>query len=586
MANEFKLPELGENIESADIVKVHVKKGDTVEVDQVVLEIETDKANVEVPSEVSGIVKDVKVKDGDTAKVGDVIFTVESNGAPEEETKGKGEKIKDNKGDEKGETSEVKSEISNVKSQSGEAKENDTETSEKSKVKSEKASEEKNETNKYEFKLPELGENIEEAQISKVLVSKGDNVKKDQVLLELETDKATVEVPSEVSGKVTSVKVKDGETVKVGSVVIVLETSDAPKEKDQPAEPKKEEPKEDKPKISDKAREQLSRTFKEAQPEEKLTDDKPSLRRSEIMKKVAPASPSVRRFAREIGIDIHNVKGSGPGGRISIEDVKAHAKNLNEKISKGGIAGIGLSTEPLPDFTKWGEVETEQMTSIRRKTAEHLSYAWATIPHVTQFDKADITELEKLRKVYSKSVEKDGGKLTVTAILLKICASAMKVFPQFNSSIDMEKKQIIYKKYVNIGIAVDTDRGLLVPVIRDVDKKNIKELAVELTEISEKARDKKLTIEEMQGGNFSISNLGGIGGTYFTPIVNSPEVAILGVSRGNFEQVYIDGKFEPRMMLPLSLSYDHRIIDGADAARFIRWIAKALENPFLLSLEG
>jgi pyruvate dehydrogenase E2 component (dihydrolipoamide acetyltransferase) len=247
---------------------------------------------------------------------------------------------------------------------------------------------------------------------------------------------------------------------------------------------------------------------------------------------------------------------------------------------------IGIAREPLPDFSKWGEIEVKAMTNVRRKTAEHLSYAWSTIPHVTQFDKADITELEKLRKQFAKQVEASGGKLTVTAILLKIIGSALKVFPQFNSSIDMEKKEIIYKNYFNVGIAVDTDRGLLVPVVKDVDKKNIIQLAAELSEISKKARDKKLTIEDMQGGNFSISNLGGIGGTSFTPIVNSPEVAILGVSRGSYEQVYRDGEFVTRMMLPLSLSYDHRIIDGADAARFIRWVSTALENPFLLSLEG
>ena len=247
---------------------------------------------------------------------------------------------------------------------------------------------------------------------------------------------------------------------------------------------------------------------------------------------------------------------------------------------------LSIQPESLPDFSKWGEIERKSMSNIRRKTAEHLSYAWSSIPHVTQYDKADITELEVLRKKFAKQAEAAGGKLTVTVILLKIIAAALKKFPEFNASVDMSNKEIIYKSYVNIGIAVDTDRGLLVPVIRDVDKKNIIELAAELAELSEKARDKKLSLDEMQGGNFSISNLGGIGGTYFTPIINSPEVAILGVSRGSKEAVLIDNEFVPRLMLPLSLSYDHRIIDGADAARFIRWVSQALENPFLLSLEG
>ncbi|MBI5731126.1 MAG: 2-oxo acid dehydrogenase subunit E2, partial [Ignavibacteriales bacterium] len=315
----------------------------------------------------------------------------------------------------------------------------------------------------------------------------------------------------------------------------------------------------------------------------------------DISKVVVPAAPSVRRFAREIGVDIAQVVGSGASGRISIEDVKTYAKAVNEQFRQGGFGGItvGVTRETLPDFSKWGEIERQPMSNIRKKTAEHLSYAWATIPHVTQFDKADITELENLRKQFGKKVDEAGGKLTVTAILLKVIASAFKVFPQFNSSVDIVKSEIIFKKFVNVGVAVDTDRGLLVPVIRDVDKKNIIQLSIELAEISKKARDKKLSLEEMQGGCFTISNLGGIGGTYFTPIVNSPEVAILGVSKSVYEPVYINGnpaeqagKFEPRLMMPLSLSYDHRIIDGADGIRFLKWVVNALENPFLLSLEG
>jgi pyruvate dehydrogenase E2 component (dihydrolipoamide acetyltransferase) len=308
----------------------------------------------------------------------------------------------------------------------------------------------------------------------------------------------------------------------------------------------------------------------------------------DVSKVVAPAAPSVRRFAREIGIDIYQVRGSGLNGRISFEDVKLFAKTLNKQIQQGGTSAgfAGIKRETLPDFSKWGEIDRQPMSNIRRVTADHLSYAWATIPHVTQFDKADITELDKLRKQFSKNVEAAGGKLTVTAVLLKVVASALKVFPQFNSSVDMEKSEIVYKKYFNIGIAVDTDRGLLVPVIRDVDKKNITQISTDLAGVSKKARDKKLSIDDMQGASITISNLGGIGGTYFTPIINAPEVAIIGVSKSIIEPVYIDGKIEPRLMMPLSLSYDHRIIDGADAVRFLRWVINALENPFLLSLEG
>jgi pyruvate dehydrogenase E2 component (dihydrolipoamide acetyltransferase) len=301
-----------------------------------------------------------------------------------------------------------------------------------------------------------------------------------------------------------------------------------------------------------------------------------------------PASPHVRRLAREIGVDIHAVKGSGPGGRISDEDVKAHAKNalLAAAVAAQAPREAAFLEPELPDFSKWGKTERVSMRGVRRKTAEHLRQAWSTIPHVTQQDRADITELEQLRARFAPRAEEAGGKMTVTAIALKVCASALKVFPQFNASIDMAKEEIIYKQYINIGVAVDTDRGLLVPVIRDVDKKNIVELAAEMTQLSKKARDRKLTPGEMEGGTFTITNLGGIGGTGFSPIVNHPEVAILGLSRSRMEPEWVNNKFEPRLILPLSLSYDHRLIDGADAARFLRWIAEAFEQPFLLSVQG
>ena len=300
----------------------------------------------------------------------------------------------------------------------------------------------------------------------------------------------------------------------------------------------------------------------------------------------APAAPHVRRLAREIGVDIYEVKGSGAGGRISEDDVKAYAKSLLASSAAQAAPGARFTPSPLPDFSKFGKVERVSMRGVRRKTAQHLWEAWTTIPHVTQQDKADITELEQLRARFAPKAEEAGGKMTVTAIALKVVASALKVFPQFNASIDMAKEEIVYKQYINVGVAVDTDRGLLVPVIRDVDKKNIVELAAELTQISRKAKDKKITPAEMEGGTFTITNLGGIGGTGFSPIVNYPEVAILGLSRSSMEPIWMNGKFEPRQVLPLSLSYDHRLIDGADAARFLRWIAEAFEQPFLLSVQG
>ncbi|MCK9279746.1 MAG: 2-oxo acid dehydrogenase subunit E2, partial [Melioribacteraceae bacterium] len=477
---------------------------------------------------------------------------------------------------------------------------------------------------------PVLGENIKSADILKILVAEGDKVEKDQIVLELETDKATMEVPIEESGTITKILLKEGTKANIGEAVFTYEpgsgaesddnsdsressdsaTSDAVKSSsstkaaDSSGDSKSamEESKRDtgaKPKEDSGAKAKDSAT-KDDLSKSKDTPKKDgtdadlitplSAKVMEMPDKIAPASPSVRRFSREIGIDIHQVRASGNGGRITIEDVKAYAKSLNEMISSGGAVASGgggsFYKETLPDFTKWGDIEKQPMSNIRRKTAEHLSYAWQTIPHVTQFDKADITELEKIRKQFGKKAEEAGGKLTVTAILIKVIASALKVFPQFNSSIDMEKNEIIYKKYFNIGIAVDTERGLLVPVVRDADKKNVIQIAADLAEISKKARDKKLSLDDMQGGSISISNLGGIAGTYFTPIVNAPEVAILGVSRSAMEPVYIDGKFEPRLMMPLSLSYDHRIIDGADAARFIKWVVDALEQPFLLTLEG
>lgn len=563
MTVDFRLPFLGDGINNADVIKVLVKPGDTIAKDQVVVEIETDKATVEVPSEFAGKVKEVFVKEGTKAEVGEPLISIEveseqsaaSSQLPVVDTK---KEVTETSKIEKQPVAENKSPITNHQSPAI-----------------------------YEFKIPTLGENISSAQITKVLVKPGDKIAKDQIVLEIETDKATVEVPSEVEGVVKDVKVRDGDKVPVGSVAFVIENLELRIENE-----------------SKSVEEKSSAKFIDTTPDKSIqpiTDKRQPVLQKEhthmpqtisvpkdISKVVVPAAPSVRRFAREIGIDINSVRGSGPGGRISIEDVKSFAKNLNQQIQKGGIVGGGVSIpkETLPDFSKWGEIDRQPMSNIRRKTAEHLSYAWATIPHVTQFDKADITELEKLRKQFGKKVEEAGGRLTVTGILLKVIASALKVFPQFNSSVDMEKNEIVYKKYFNIGIAVDTDRGLLVPVIRDVDKKNITQISVELNEISKKARDKKLSLEEMQGGCFTISNLGGIGGTYFTPIVNSPEVAILGVSKSSYEPVYIDGEFKPRLMMPLSLSYDHRIIDGADAIRFLRWVINALENPFLLSLEG
>lgn len=453
------------------------------------------------------------------------------------------------------------------------------------------------------FVIPELGENINSATIVKVLVKVGDMVQPDQPVLELETDKATIEVPSDVSGKVVEVKVSEGDSVSIGQVIFAAEetgetvqtvqapVADVVKESEVPVQSTSPAPVEAAPAIVQEqqpvAEEKVAVDF---QPEGSTLVEPPKAilveNQPPILSNAAPAAPSVRRLAREIGVDVNQIKGTGPGGRILLDDVKAFSKSLHQQRNEMQHIRVEQHQEPLPDFTKFGETEKVAMSNIRQKTAEHLSYAWHTIPHVTQFDKADITQLEEFRKSYAKTAEKFGVKLTVTAILVKIISSAMKAFPQFNASVDMQNKSIIYKKYFNIGIAVDTEFGLIVPVIKNADKLNIIEISKEINTLAEKARTKKVGIADMQGGCFTITNLGGIGGTAFTPIINAPEVAILGVSKGSIEPVYVDGKFEPRLMLPLSLSYDHRIIDGADGIRFLRWVIEALENPMKLIIEG
>lgn len=428
-----------------------------------------------------------------------------------------------------------------------------------------------------EFKLPEVGENISSGTIVSIFVKPGDTISKDQDLLELETDKASLPVPSPCSGTVVDVLVKAGEQAQIGQVVMTInETSDAA-----PAEATKPQPT---PQTAQKTEQKTQPTPPPASPAEtpqsKPVTVAPKISATDIpARKDVPASPSVRRLARELGIDISLVPGSGPSGRISKDDVKAYTKQMMS--SGGGNSGtITPASRPLPDFTRFGDVTRESMNKIRQVTATHLSYCWQTIPHVTQFAKADITELDKLRKKAST----DERKLTITPFIMKVMASALETFPQFNASLDMDTQEIIYKKYINIGVAVDTPRGLLVPVVRDVDKKSIYQLTDELNGLAERARDKKTSLDELQGGSMTVTNLGGIGGTAFTPIVNWPEVAILGISRGAYEPVYSENQFVPRLMLPLSLSYDHRIIDGADGARFIRWICDAIKQPFLMEL--
>jgi pyruvate dehydrogenase E2 component (dihydrolipoamide acetyltransferase) len=590
---EFKLPALGENIEQGDLVRLMIAPGATVSEGQAVMELETDKAVVEVPSSVSGNVLQILVKEGDKIKVGQVIFTVDNNGASAAaEPTRKKEPAPRPSQSQPTQGSPNAAPVANAPQQQNPAPQAESQPTRRTRSTDPPAA--------REFRLQELGENISAGDLVRLMIAPGAKVSEGQPVMELETDKAVVEVPSSVSGVVNEIKVKEGERIKVGQVIFTLQGA-------APAQPEAVRPP-SQPVEHVTGQHGARLAFQAAiraegkTEEQALPPDQPQPRPAAFsmpaqLGKVAgtehrapvPAAPSTRRLAREIGIDIYDVKGTGPGGRISENDVKAHAKALVTAVATAvqAPARAGHFIEPkLPDFAKWGKIERVSMRGVRRKTAEHLAESWNIIPHVTQHDRADITELEQLRARFAPKAEQAGGKMTVTAIALKVCAAALKVFPQFNATIDMEKEEIIYKQYIHIGVAADTDRGLLVPVIRDVDKKNIVELAVELSQLSQKARDKKITLADMEGGTFTITNLGGIGGTAFTPIVNHPEVAILGLSRSRMEPEWIGGKFEPRLILPLSLSYDHRLIDGADAARFLRWVAEAFEQPFLLSVQG
>ena len=519
MPTDFTLPELGENITAGDVLRVLVKPGDQLAKDQPVVELETDKATIEVPSSVEGKISEIKIKQGDKVKVGQVILTVTDAAGARQESGKAGRQ----EGREEGR-----------KAEGDEGSKADGQEGGKARQEGEKAG-------RQEGK--DEGRKAERPAGAAVAANTAAKVPSDEPGLEQHVEGTRREKAADKAGtKRPSPETQYGES---------RQADEAPQRGQKVVD------------ISRGARQQAEAQAPEMPP--------------------APAAPSVRRMARELGVDINEVPGSGPSGRISVDDVKAHAKRIVATPGRGAAAAV-----PLPDFSRWGEIDRQPMRAVRRKTAEHLSAAWQTIPHVTQFDLADITALEELRKKYAKQVEAAGGNLTVTAIAVKVVASALRVFPPFNASIDLAADEIILKKYVNIGVAVDTDRGLLVPVIRNADQKNIAQLAVELAQLSEKARTRKIALEEMQGGCFSISNLGGIGGTYFTPIVNAPEVAILGISRARVEPVYQKeaAQFAPRTMLPLSLSYDHRAIDGADGIRFLRWIAEALEQPFLLSLQG
>jgi pyruvate dehydrogenase E2 component (dihydrolipoamide acetyltransferase) len=535
---ELKIPTVGENIKHGVVVKINVRVGDKVKKDQAILELETDKASLEVPSPVDGVIQEILIREGQEVKIGQTVMRLET-GAAAAKT------------------------VSQPAASAVMASSTATPTSTSQPTSTQPAAAVS--STLIDFALPAVGENVKTGTIVKIHVNAGDTIRKNQTLLELETDKATLDVPSPVDGIIKAILVKNNQQVKIGQVVMQIQATSVADTKT------------------------VSHVAAPAQAPTTATSTKtptPSAAHASTStilpnalippQKEVPAAPSVRRLARELGLIVSQVSGTGPGGRISIDDVKAHAKKI---ITSGG-GGSGIPTRALPDFTKWGSAERQAMNNIRKKTAEHLSYCWSTIPHVTQFDKADLTELEKVRKQHS-TPERN---LTVTPFLMKVIAQALKTFPQFNASVDMTTNEIIYKKYFNLGIAVDTDRGLLVPVVKNVDQKSVVQLADELKEMAERARNKKTSLDELQGGSMTITNLGGIGGQFFTPIVNWPEVAILGVSRAAYEPVWDGTQFISRFRLPLSLSYDHRLIDGADGARFIRFVVEQIEKAHLMDI--
>jgi pyruvate dehydrogenase E2 component (dihydrolipoamide acetyltransferase) len=419
-----------------------------------------------------------------------------------------------------------------------------------------------------EFKLPDLGEGIHEGEILKVIVSVGEEVKEGDPILEVDTDKAAVEIPSPYTGKVEDIRVKEGDVVHVSDVLMTFGGEEAEKPK----------------------------TPKEGKPEEKPRPKEETMAAAPREGGPVPASPATRRLARELGVDLREVSPSGPGGLVTMEDVKTFAgKPKREKPKpvpekKPEARPLEIKGPTLPDFSKWGAIARQPLRSIRRATAKQMSLAWSQIPHVHNQDRVDMTQLEAFRRKHQKEVEASGGRLTVTVFALKAAAAALKQFPRFNASLDTETGEIVLKQYYHLGVAVSTDEGLVVPVIRDVERKSIAELSVELSHLVKRTRERKVSVDELQGGTFTITNVGPMGGGYFAPIINYPQVAILGMGSMRMEAVAVkkeDGKYEvsSRLMMPIVLCVDHRVLDGVDAIAFMKSLTADLEDPEKLMME-
>ena len=546
---EIVVPDIGD-FDAVEVTEILIQEGDVIDVEDSLVTVESDKASMEIPSSHAGKVLKVKVSLGDNIAQGDVMIMLESAEASAEP------------------------EVEETVEEAPAAEEKPTPVKEESKPAPVAApTPAAGKTTIKEILVPDIGD-FDTVEVIEILVSEGDVIEAEDSLITVESDKASMEIPSSESGKVVSIKTAIGENVSEGSVVVMMEvteggtaaeTNTATKETKAPVTGTHEQMA---PAKSAPAKVSAG----------KASDDKPSPTANidEKRFKKAYASPSVRKFARELGVDLGKVEGTSRKGRINREDVKAYVKKTLSTKSSGSSLGV----KPMPeiDFSQFGEIETKALSKINKLTGEFLHRNWVTIPHITQFDEADITEMEAFRKQMGKEMEKEGVKITPLAFIIKAVVASLKAYPRFNSSLDASGENIILKKYFNIGVAVDTPNGLVVPVIRDADQKSLVAISQEIRELAVKARNKDLKPSDMQGGNFTISSLGGIGGTKFTPIVNAPEVAILGVSRSKMEPQWNGSEFEPRLMLPLSLSYDHRVIDGADGARFTTHLSQMLSD--------
>lgn len=540
-SQEIKVPDIGSS-GKASVIEISVKAGDTIAAEQALITLESDKASMEIPSPAAGVVESISVKVGDEVGTGDLILIL------------------------KGAASSKPAAASASDSQAqSPAKEQLTEQA--AEAPAEAASE-----SVEEVRIPDIGSSGS-AKVIEVMIKAGDSVEADQSLITLESDKASMEIPAPKAGVVESLSIKVGDDAKTGDLILTLKVAGA-------APAKKAEPK---PQQEAAPQQQAVAPNKQGVPEAKAASTPaPAVSGPSKAGTKVHAGPAVRMTAREFGVELADVTGTGPKGRILKEDVQAYVKNMLHKTkqasAEGATGGAGIPPIPTIDFSRFGEIEEVPMSRLMQVGAANLHRSWLNVPHVTQFESADITELETFRVAQKAIAEKAGVKLTVLPLLLKACAHLLKELPEFNASLSPSGKSVIRKKYVHVGFAVDTPDGLMVPVIRNVDQKSLLQLAAEAAELAEKARTKKLSPDAMQGACFTISSLGHIGGTGFTPIVNAPEVAILGVSKAAMQPVW-DGKaFQPRLMLPLSLSYDHRVINGAAAARFTKRLSELLAD--------